>query len=257
MAGAIAYNTNSLQTAGIITSEIDHHSAPDNDVTLLAIAFASRNKAINNNVSGKTITIAGKLVAASASAMDTLEDTFKGYLVGREKNLDIEHASGTRRYIVTPAAVRVERPGGLSYADFMAKFLCSSPFGVDLAATVLDNTTGYTSATRNIAVTFVGSAEHQHPIIRITLNSGTQLSNGTISIGNNSNGQVLQITRNWVVGDVITIDTYEMLVKVNNVEVVFAGAVPIFETGAQTITYADTFLTRSVDHYVEQYGRWQ
>lgn len=257
MAGAISYNTNSLQTSSIVTSEIDHHSAPDNDVTLLAIAFASRNKAILNNYSGKTISIEGTLVAASISAMDTLEDTFKGYLVGREKNLDIEHATGTRRYIVTPTSVRVDRPGGLNYGNFFAKFLCSSPFGVDIALTTLDTTTGYTSATRNIAVTMVGSAEFQYPIIAITLNSGTQLSNGTVSIGNNSNGQVLQINRNWVAGDVITVDTYENLVKVNNVEVPFTGAIPVFGPGAQTITYADTFLTRNVDFAISQYGRWQ
>jgi len=262
MPGGIALNGNSLQTTGIsqiITSNIDHHSMPKKNISMAALAYGNRSKITNSNYVDKQITISGTLAATNGSiiTMDALEDTFKSYLVGTDGNLDIEHGSSTRRYLATPEVVKIDRNGGLAFGTFEVTFTCSRPFGIDLTATQLDLTTGHTAATRLIPIAIVGSAEYQFPLVKITLVSGTQLTNGTISIGNNANGQTLNITSpTWAAGDVLEIDPYESIVKINSVEVPFTGAFPSFKSGTQFMTYTDTFLTRSVNFDISQYGYW-
>lgn len=258
MPGGIAYNTNSMQTTNIITSKIIHHSAPAKKISMAPVAYGNKSIITNSNSTDKDITVSGILDAkGSIVNMDTLEDTFKTFLVGEDGNLDIEHASGTRRYIATPEVVNVVRDEGLAWAEFTVRFACAQPYGVDVSATSIASITGHTTPTRLIPMALVGSAEYQFPILELTLVSGTQLTNGTISIGNNSNGQVANITRNWAASDVLRIDPFNQMVTVNNVEVFFTGAIPMFKTGSQNMTYSDNFLTRSVNFLVTEFGRWQ
>ena len=255
---ALQYNSNTLQTSNIIVEEIDHHGGGDRKINLLSIAHANRSKVTGSpESSSKTITLKGTLVADTPALMDDLEDTFKGYLVGKDKYLDIPHGSGTRRYIATPGTPKITRPGGLSYGKFTIPFACSSPFGMDTSSTALASGSGVTTATANWNITPGGSAEYQYPVITVTLVSGTQLTSQTMEIGNNSNGQVCSITRTWMATDVVVIDPLaDEPVTVNGLAVEFDGSIPFFEKGAGAVTYSDTFLTRSVSYSITQYKQW-
>lgn len=254
---ALSYNSNNLQTANIITQDIDHHSGGKRDINMLPIAGGNRSKITGSNTASKIITLRGQLVADSIAAMDDLEDTFKGYFVGKNKNLDISHGSGTRRYVVTPREPNVERPGGLMYANFSIDLLSASAFGVDTSLTALASGSGVTTTPVNWSITLGGSAEYQYPVITVTLVSGTQLTNRTMNIGNNSNGMVCSINRAWVAGDVVVIDPLaDEPVTVNGLPAAFTGSIPIFEKGAGAVTYSDTFLTRSVTYDISQYRYW-
>lgn len=247
---------NSLQTANIVTSDIDHMSGPEKEFDALPIAHGNKSHIPNYNYTGKVITLTGTLNASSLSAMDSLIDTFKGYFVGKDKNLDIEYAGSTRRYVGTARTPRITRPGGLMYAEFEVPVVCTIPFGKDTTTTNLLTTAAVTTSPGNHSITVGGNAEFQYPIITITLNSGTGLTNASISVGNNDNGQVLTVTRTWVAGDELVIDPYEESVTVNGTEVDFSGAMPIFGTGSQSVSYSDTFLTRNYDIAIDQYRYW-
>lgn len=254
--GAISYDSYDMQTASVITGSVKHHSMGIKDIKKAVVANGNRSVYLGPNFVEKSITITGQLVAASISAMDTLEDTFKTHLVGKDRNLDIEHAGGTRRYTATPASVDVDRPGDLNWGNFTVIFDCASPFGISTSANTLDTVTAHTTATLTSAIDFEGSAEYQYPIFELTLNSGTQLTGQSITIGNGLNGQLLTITRDWAAADVLVIDTKESMVTVNGNEAAFTGALPIFENGTGSYTYEDTFLTRNVDIDVTQYRHW-
>lgn len=251
----LTIDSNSLQTANIVTRDIDHFGL-DKDFEAYPIAGANRSYIPNYNYIGRSITLKGSLNASSIAAMDALIDTFNGYFVGKDKNLDLEYSGSTRRYVVTSKPPSIERPGGLMYAEFTVVLKCSVPFGVDTTETTLSTTTGITTATTDIAITVGGNAETQYPTITATLNSGTGLTAATISFGNNNNGQVLSITRTWAAADVIFIDPYNEIVTVNGTAVYFTGAMPIFETGVQAVNYSDTLATRSIDVVVKQYRYW-
>lgn len=251
------YNSISLQTSKIITSDIDYHSGAKRKINLIPVAHGNHSIVTDVDAPSKTIRFQGLLEESSITAMDTLEDTFKGYFVGRNKNLDIPHGGGTRRYIVTPDTPDIQRPGGLNWGKYTLDFQCASPFGMDTSSTSLTSGSGVTSSTATWGITVGGSAEFQYPIITVTLVSGTQLTNQSMSIGNNQNGMVCTITRTWTGGDVVVIDPLSSTpVTVNGVEVVFTGSIPLFEIGSGSISYSDTFLTRSVSYGAIQYKYW-
>jgi hypothetical protein len=254
--GAIAFNGNSLQTANIVVQDINISDMPDKDISIFEIAHANRSKITNAGSTGRKINIVGTISADTISDFETLLDTFKGYFTGIEKNLDVEYAGATRRYVATLTGGRLPRAGGLMYSDFDLQFTCSSPFGVDIVSTSLASVTGATTSPSTTALTIGGNADFQYPQIEITLVNAVNTSGATVSISNNNNGQVCNITRNWVVGNVITIDPANQLVKIDGNEVEFTGAIPIFNKGLGNISISDTFDSRTYNYDVEQYRYW-
>lgn len=256
MSTNITFDSNDLQTASILTAEIQHSSIPTKDAKMYALAHANRSVIPFVSYPNRTIRVAGKLVAASITALDALEDTFKAYFRGKDKNIDIDYNSGTRRYIGTLNALSLDRPGGLQYANFEAEFLCTYPFGRNTSATTALTATGRTNSAYTDAHTFLGTAPYQLPLITISITTVTG-GTGHVSFGNNANGQGITITgQTFVDGDVIEIDCEEKTVKLNDEEIDFLGAFPEFEPGNQTFSYSDGFTTRDFDITVTYYPMW-
>jgi hypothetical protein len=82
--------------------------------------------------------------------------------------------------------------------------------------------------------TFAGTAPWQQPIITLTIVSGT-LGSGQISVGNNTNGQAIIITRTWTAGEILIIDCYNKVITVGGVEIDFSGAFPEFSPGTGVV----------------------
>lgn len=252
----IVYNGHSLQTSDIVTSDIDHNSNPDQNTNIAAIAHGNHSAINFIDYPQKIINIAGQLIGESDQDIVDIIDTFKGYLVGQDRTLDIDHGSSVRRYKATPTAVKVDRPGGLLYGVFSVKFTCADPFGTDTTATTLLNETGKTSGSASFALSVGGNAPWQVPIIKVSYSAISGGTAKTVMIGNNNTGQQISVTRNWLTNDVLEIDVSNTTVKVNGVEVAFAGAFPEFEPGAGTLAYSDNFTSRTFAIEAKQYRRF-
>lgn len=245
MAGTnITFASNSLQTASIITENIDH-SSPTKLSTVLALAHANASAVPFQNYPTRTIKIGGTLVGSSIANCDLLVDTFKSYLLGIDKNLDIDYGGGTRRYIATPNAPSISRPGNLAYAKFDVEFICTDPFGRDISTTTALSATGRTLSTYNDNYTFIGTAPYQLPVVTITVTAVTGATAQSIQWGNGATGQAIFVQRTWVAGDVLVIDSVLKTVTVNGSPAAFSGAFAEFAPGAQTLQYSDTFTTRT------------
>lgn len=268
MSTSISYNSNDLQTSSIITSEINHHNAPDKNQPMYALGHANQSVIPFTSYPSKVITIEGKLVSSSISGLDTLIDTFKAYFNDENASLDIGYAGGTRRYTCVPRNPEIDRPGGLAFADFRVIFDCPIPFGIATSATtLLDGGTGGDGEARTMGsysddVTFLGSFKYQAPVFTYTLTAFTYDGSDTtasVIVGNNATGQAITVSRAWAADDVLVVDTSTVTptVKVNGTAVDYTGAFPYFAPGDQTITYSDTFATRTFDEtitYVKRYA---
>lgn len=259
MATSISFDGNDMQTVNILSQIIGHHGASHKVNNIMPLAHANYSVNTNTSYPGKPIPVSGELVAATIEEMDVLEDTFKAYFNGNEKNLDIGHAGGIRRYIATADEPIIDRPNGLTFATFMVNFNCLYPFGRNISQTTALSATGRTSAVYADALAFVGSFPYQYPIITINF---TAISGGTaktVTVGNNANGQQISVTRDWVATDVLQIDVSarERIVTVNGTKVDYSGAFLEFPPGSQYIGYADNFTSRTFNYNVGYYPQWQ
>lgn len=251
MAGTgISFDSNSLQTSTIATTTIDHGSIATKVAPLYALAHANASTIPFVSYPSKTINIAGTISAASITALDTALDTFRAYFQNKDKNLDIDYAGVTRRYIAMANAVTIDRPGGLNWAKFAIEFICTNPFGMATSSTNLSSgfspsATARTSSNYNDTVTFSGTAPYQLPVVTITLTATPGTPTGYIQWGNGGNGQVITVQRTWANADVLVIDCAQKTVTVNGSPAAFSGGFPEFPPGVQTLQYIDSLGTRT------------
>jgi len=256
MSTNITFNSNDLQTDKIITESIEHHQWPRFSGEFHPVAHANRSKIVYGGFPSKTIVIKGTITDTSISALDTAMDAFRAYFIGFDKDLDIDYAGSTRRYTATANKVAVERPYGLTYADFLVEFIATDPFGRDTTTTSALTATGRTLSTYDDDYTFLGSAPYQLPVATIEYTALTGGTAKTVEWGNLTTGQTISVTRTWVTNDILVIDVPSSIVKVNGVEVDFTGAFPTFPPGARTMTYLDDLTTRTFDIDVDYNKRY-
>lgn len=257
MDGTIAFNANSLQTfnrstrVGIITDHIDLESVAEKDISVYALAHTDQSAITGEVYPSRTIQITGTIASDTPTNLSALLDTFRGYLNGRNKNLDIGYGGIVRRYIATAQAPTITRSEDKKYAKFTLTFLCVIPFGVDTTNTTAVNQTGRTLNAYSDTYTFVGSAPVQLPVATLTLTALSSTGAQQMYFGNNDTGQTITITRaNWAVNDVVVIDSAQRRVTVNGIDVDFAGAFPEFTSASHVIVYGDTFTSRTLTESV-------
>lgn len=253
MNGDISFNSNSLQTysvathVGIITNSIEHTDLPEKVMSLYAKAAVNGSVISGINYPSRKITIAGVIKGSTQDDLDSRIDTFKTYFNGQDKNLDIDYAGGTRRYVATANVVSVVRSHISLYASFTIEFVCTNPFGLDTSTTNIINQAANTAATYTATPTIGGSAEYQLPVITITLTAITGAGD-YIQITNDANDQEILIYGAGLVnGDVIVIDCVERTVTLNGDEIDYDGTFLELGLGAQSVTYTDGFTTRTVN----------
>lgn len=257
MAGtALTYNSNSLQSAFVFTSDIKHESVGTKQAIPYILAHANGSVMPYTEYGSKIIQLQGTVTGVGVADLDNNLDIFRGYFAQDGQNLDIAYNGGTRRYVCTMTDLQIDRPGGLSWCNFTVLLTSLFGFGQDIATTSLVSATAATGATRADAVTFAGSAPYQLPVATMTYTALSGSGTQTVNFGNNANGQQITVSRTWTTGDVLVIDCQNRLVTVNGVPTDYAGGFPEFRPGTQTIAYADSFTTRTFNYSVTYYKRW-
>ena len=263
MNGDLTFNSNDLQTyspatnTGIITNLIDHTDGPDMLMAIYAMADADGSSIPAINYPSKPVALAGAIKGSSQADLDNRIDTFKGYFTGKDKNLDIAYGSGTRRYIATAGAPKIQRKQRSFIALFQVPITCTNPFGLDTSATDLWATkNNFTSATFTETPTVGGNAPFQLPIFTITIDALTG-DGDYVQISNDNNNQEILIYGAGIeAGDVLVIDCVERIVTLNGDEIDYYGTFLELEPGANSITYTDGFTTRTVDVSATYVKRW-
>ena len=253
MNGDISFNGNNLQTfnyatrVGIITNLIDHTSIPNKIATLYGIADTNLSAIPSINYPSKTVSISGAIQGSTQADLDSRIDTFKGYFLGKDKNLDISYNGTTRRYIATENSTKITRQQKSLWATFEVEFICTVPFGLDVTPTSIMNAPTQTSQTYNVTPTISGTAPFQLPVFTITVTSKTGAGDFIQISNDNNNQQILILNKGIAAGNVVVIDCVKRKVTINGVEVDYTGTFLELTPGANSITYADGWTTRSVN----------
>jgi hypothetical protein len=135
---------------------------------------------------------------------------------------------------------------------YFANFTGSNAFYVDAvqveggtSPTDYQDYTQITTGSYNQPLVIQGSYKAE-PKITVYVQSVTGGSpNKTITILNASTLRGLSVTRSWVAGDVLEIDSMNKTVYVNSVATPSTGLYPTWQPGSGSLTYIDDFTTRA------------
>jgi hypothetical protein len=228
-----------------IVEKNPHETVAKQEVNVQKIARTNDSVLLRKGYGIRSFSVDVVIIDSSEVLLDARLDTFKYKMEASGKNLDIDYASGTRRYVCTGNVDgEIVRKG--KWATAKVRFDCYTAFGEDSVAT----TQSFLAKTVTpYADTFVvgGSAKAQ-PDITITIHTFTGAGTKQIKLTNSDTGDYIQLDRSdWAANDVIAINSKLMIVTKNGVQIQYLGMMPEWEVGTINWQYSDTFSARNVD----------
>lgn len=229
-------------------------NAPTNRIQADELAEADGAKVVQQRYTSKTFTVEGRIQKTTRAELDAALDTFKLAMAQHSSPFDIDHGNSVRRYLASSQNVVLARVGETD-ATYSVEFFSPDGMGWDAESSTLIASTNIGVSTLDIAFT-VGGTYVAEPIIELTVNTITGGTAKTISLSNSLTLRGMQVTRDWVAGDVLEVDCLKKSVYVNNIVTDFSGQIPSFEPGNGGVQYIDDFTARDVTITASYTKRW-
>ncbi|MEI7890925.1 MAG: hypothetical protein WCI36_03055 [bacterium] len=247
----IAFDNVSLNNSPYEFAELDHEKTAPRETFMYDLARERGGVIVGDNYKPKEVVITGRIVGDDKNALEANVDSFKELMARFNKNLDLDYASGTRRYVATPIEVDIDRKYfHLSFVPFKVIFLVPSGVGEDITQTVLIQN-GVTASPYNGSFTIGGSA-YPTPQIKITINSITA---GT-DISFQCNGDKITLTNSLVANDVVVFDIQNKKVTLNGSEKDYTGVFSKFNVGLNNYIITVNSSARNMKIEIDYYKKW-
>lgn len=219
-------------------------SSPDRDLAINKLARADKSVLTTAEYSEKEITVEGKICGTDRQDTEATYAQLKAYVQQPNKILKLSQSNEDIEWTATLNGTIDEWFG--DWLKFTLVFTCTDPIGRAADSTDLISSTNITGTAQDIAMV-VGGSFKADPVFTVTVNTVTGGTNKEISIKNAQTGQGIAITRDWIDGDELLVNSYTKVVEVNGAVADYTGIYPIFYPGARTLTYVDQLTTRDVD----------
>lgn len=209
-----------------------HESAPERFLDMADLSREDGMILISERYGIKTIPLQGVLVGTSVSDLETKINTFKELFSRVSKNLDIDWAGGTLRYVANCLTHHFDRDHfNLMFVPWTAEFVVVGGVGEDTTETTLEDSS-FTASSKIGAWTFAGSSR---PKPRITVKCGVAATDPKgLSIKNTDTGERIIITRitGFGANKDFEADCRLKTTKYDSIERGFYGVFPLFQVGA-------------------------
>jgi len=249
---SVKFDNQELVGTTYIPRFVKHESATDRELNIQPLARDDGSVFISDRRGTKVILVQGILTAATEALLDAAIDSFKEIFARQEKNLDIEWAGGTRRYVATCKNHNFDRDHfNLLYVPWTAEFVVSSGVGKDTTLTPEKHAQAINANPYSWTSTFAGSAKPK-PIVTIEVSTGFTKPRG-ILLENLTTGQKIIFVKSSAIanGDTIVIDFENKKVTLEGVEQPFYGVFPdmIIGDNSMRLTIGDI-----LDQYTTEAG---
>lgn len=243
----IIFNSYSLQSADIISQILLQDSTPDRDFDTVGVPRGHGQIITGDFWRKKRVKVSGIIKKPTNELLEIELDAMKKALGVGEAYLDITIAGVVRRYkatLVNGSNLFEQRKGyHITVCPFQAEFECSTPFG----ESVDYQTIGFLD---NSDLAFIEQANNDgtveaKPVIIVSFSAANSVT--AVSFKNNSTGEEIKITQNFVAGDYLRFDSELLSATVNGSEVDYDGAFPSFKTGANNFTLTITGTSATYD----------
>lgn len=221
----------------------DFNSLPQRGLNINKLAREDKSILTSAEYSSKEVPINLHLYGCTRAEAELVLRNLKAVMQLTNRELVVNQAGEETKYIATLNQVSHEWFGGKVKVTLI--FTCSDPIGQATTPTesIDENNTAQSA---NFALDIEGSFIAE-PVISLTFNSITSGTGATITLKNNIIGQGISLTRDWVTGDLVTIDSFNKTVVINGAGSDFSGIFPFFYPGNQVLGYVDSFSARDVD----------
>lgn len=237
-------NFNLSNLPGVAVYNHNFITTPSRNLNRAKLARADRSLLTSAEYTEKTITIEGIVAGSNKNDTELKFETLKGVLQIPESIIRVEQGGLQVEYTGTMNGVTQEYMG--RHLKFVISMLCSNPIGRSRLTTTL-----LTASNENPTYTHSLNVEGSYkalPIIKVTLSSLVDASpNKKIQVLNADTTQGISVTRNWSNGDILTVDSFNKLVEVNDSGVDYDGVFPTFFPGLRSFEYIDDFTDRVAD----------
>ena len=232
---SILFDTTELRNTTYIPRYVKHESATERELNILNLARDNGGVLVNDRRGIKVITLQGILTATTQALLETAIDNFKELFSRTAKNLDIEWAGSTRRYVATCKSHNFDRDYfHLLFVPWTAEMVVVSGVGEDTTETTVVNADTFTANYKTKQFTLAGSAD---PKIRfsVAIDSPNNLIKG-VELKNTDTGERVYATSfTSLEAKTVEIDTKLKTFKVAGVEVPYYGVFPKFIIGTNNI----------------------
>ncbi len=245
---SIKFDTTELRNTTYIPRFVKHESSTERDLNILNLARDNGGVLVNDRRGVKIITLKGVLTGSSESALETAIDNFKELFSRVEKNLDIEWAGSTRRYVATCKSHNFDRDYfNLLFVPWTAEFIIPSGIGKDISITAEKHNITVNANPYSWTSTFSGSAKPK-PIITLEFGIGHTYPRG-IQLKNVTTGEKIIFNKITPLsnGDTIVIDFENKKITLEGVEQPFYGVFPDLIVGNNS-------LELSIGNILDQYS---
>lgn len=248
----ITYDNTSINSGNYITRKVMHDEATKRDLMAYDLTRERGAILVNSEYQTKKIVLEGIIKGTSADDLESNIDTFKALIAEQERNLDIQYASGTRRYVATAVQTVILRDFyHLNYAPFTIEFLIASGAGKDTVSSSYQ-TYSIEVASLESASFIVGGTLVPPCTIELTFNSATSVSQVSVTI----NGDRITAEEAISATDELVINTLTKKVTLNGAEKDYVGRFPKLVIGTNTYTVAVSSTNHQYDleiNYTKNY----
>lgn len=250
----VKYGDFNMQADGVTVVATDVYSAPTNAIQADELAERDGALIVKQQFQKKTFKVEGLIRKDTQLELEQTLDAFKLAMAKKNQGFDVDYAGGIRRYLAS-VQNNIISSRGITSVGFSLEFLSPDGMGWDLEATTLISSAVNTTSNTTVSLN-VGGSYKADPYIKVVVGSVTGGSSKTITLSNAATLRSISVTRTWVAGDVLEVDTLKGLVLVNGAAHDFSGQLLSFEPGDGGLGYLDDFTTRSVTITGSYTRRW-
>lgn len=230
---ALKYNGYSLQSANIITENVQFRSMAQRVANLANINRRTGAKYLSSDYGAKTITMTGRILAPTASGMVGIIDELHNQLSMPERELEL---IDNRTITATPVRVEVpEQSYSQTIVPFTIEFLSADPRAKG-SNVVAGFNIPIGTITQSIFTTISGSANAEPKIVLSPTGVAGATSFNTVDINHVDTGDTVTISGTFSQGVDIEFDYRYSQVTVSGAVHNYTGAMSDWDAGSNTIT---------------------
>lgn len=243
----ISFDSTSLQDTTYQIQEIEHESIDHREINIQRLGRRDGGKIVADVFAPRYIRVRGRIAGSSIDDLEDKIDDLKELLNRKQKNLDIQYASGTRRFIASCASFKITRAHyHITFAPFEATFVIGNPpFGQAIDTSTAEFN-ALTVGTTNSNFTAQGTYKPM-PTIKVIVNSETEMTQ--ITFTNNETAQAITVTPTggFTAGDTLLINTDDYTVTLNGTAIDYSGYFPEFVAGGNDFKFTVWSQAHNVD----------